>query len=109
VPDSPDDLPVFDPARRAELEAALGPGWLDDLRGPLAEGLAELVEALRAAAAGGDPDALRRAVHSLRGTAANYGCARLEAAAAAVADGGAAAVGAVERAYAATAAALTPP
>jgi HPt (histidine-containing phosphotransfer) domain-containing protein len=65
------------------------------------------MDALRAAEASGDPQALRRAVHTLRGTAANYGCARLEAAAAGAADG--AGLGAVERACAATLEALTRP
>lgn len=76
------EQPVLDSRKIMDLEAAMGPGPLNDvLRLVPDSARAELVR-VDGALASGDLEAARRAAHALKGFAANLGLNRLSLAAA---------------------------
>lgn len=79
--DAPEPLPdAIDPTALEELrqlEGADGAGVLAELLALFRAETAPLLVTLRDAAAHSDPDAMRRAAHSLKGSSANLGARRL--------------------------------
>jgi len=73
--------PVFDDARVEEALAVLPPKRVAAMLALLPDEIRERLDAYREAVATGDADAGRRTAHTLKGLAANFGAARLEAAA----------------------------
>lgn len=71
------DAPVVDAAVRDQLRADLDPEDFVLIHDALAADIRQRVGELEAALAGGDAEAGRRAVHSLKGAALNLGHLRL--------------------------------
>ena len=72
--------PMLDPAilgQIRDLTREREPHLLRDLHARFAENTRKLLGSMRAAAAGGDPDALAVAAHTLKGSAASLGATRL--------------------------------
>jgi HPt (histidine-containing phosphotransfer) domain-containing protein len=72
-------LPVVDPDMRAELVEAVGLEALADLTAPFVQSAREQADAITAALADGSRERLRRAGHTLKGLAGNFGATRLAA------------------------------
>jgi len=69
--------PFIDPAVFAELQAQAGADFVEDLAATFADEGAELLAALRAAAASGQAAPFRRAAHSIKSNANTFGARAL--------------------------------
>ena len=72
---------TLDPAAMSRLLDITGgdQGFVDELIDTFIEDATTQIDALRAAAAGGEPEAIVRPAHSLKSNAANVGATELEA------------------------------
>ena len=101
--------PVIDEATFRELQETAGTEFVAELVDTFLEEAPGMLAALRQACAAGDIDAFRRAAHSLKSNSLTFGAAPLAASARALELGGigsADAIDALQRDFAAAAAAL---
>ena len=102
--------PLIDPTTFEDLKAAAGADFVAELVGTFLEEAPPLLAELRASRAEGAADRFKRAAHSLKTNAQTFGALRLGEQARALELGGlpvnAAALDALDTAYAAAAAAL---
>jgi signal transduction histidine kinase/DNA-binding response OmpR family regulator len=76
-PAGSDKSPALDPAAFERLRATMGAGFLEELLPTFVEDTQELVSTMRRALGTRDPDAFRRAAHSLKSNAASFGATTL--------------------------------